>query len=112
MKVVDRLCAGALFILGVLHCLLTPRSMTGRLWFFGTGLAMLFTAMLNWLRIRNGYGVRGLKTFCISGNLLLLALTLWLIASIGSSATLRNPQVPTLLVLIAVESVLSLRPNQ
>jgi hypothetical protein len=112
MKVIDRLCAGALFLLGTLHCLLTPRSMTGRLWFFGTGLAMLFTAMLNWLRIRNGYRVQGLKVFCISANVLLLAFTLWLIASIGLSSTLHNPQVPTLLVLVVVETMLSLGSNQ
>ncbi len=54
MKLLDQLCAGIIFILAIVDCLLVPRTYTGRIWIFGTGLALLFTAMLNLLRIRNG----------------------------------------------------------
>jgi hypothetical protein len=46
MRPLDRACAGALFLLAVVECWLVPRNYTGRLWIFGTGLALLFTAML------------------------------------------------------------------
>ncbi len=48
------LCAGILSVLAIVDCLLVPRTYTGRIWIFGTGLALLFTAMLNVLRLRNG----------------------------------------------------------
>jgi hypothetical protein len=69
MRLFDKLCAGALFILPIVYCLLVPRTYTGRIWIFGTGLALLFTAMLNLLRLRNGYGVQGRRLFCIAANL-------------------------------------------
>ena len=68
MKLFDRLCAGVLFILAIVDGLLVPKNYTGRIWIFGTCLALLFTAMLNGLRIRNGPGVKGLKLFCITAN--------------------------------------------
>ena len=72
MKRLDRTCAGVLFLLAIVECWLVPRDYTGRIWIFGTGLALLFTAMLNLLRVRNGYGVRGLKLYCIGANVMML----------------------------------------
>ena len=80
MKLLDRLCAGTLFILAIVDCWLVPRTYTGRIWILGTALALLFTAMLNSLRIRNGYAVRGLKMSCIAANILMFTFVLALIA--------------------------------
>lgn len=104
----DRLCAGVLFVLAIMDCLLVPRTYTGRIWIFGTGLALLFTAMLNVLRIRNSGFVKGLKLFCITANVTMLLFAVALIASIGKSRTLANPQVALVGVLLLVETVFSL----
>jgi hypothetical protein len=111
MKVVDRLCAGTLFLLAIVECLLVPKNYTGRIWILGTDLALLFTAMLNVLRIRNGYGVQGLKMFCIAGNLTMLVFFAALMDSIGQSVTLRNPQLLLVAGLLLVETAFSLGKN-
>ena len=111
MKLVDRLCAGILFVLAIVDCLLVPRTYTGRIWIFGTGLALLFTAMLNVLRIRNGHGVRGLKLFCLTANVTMLAFTIALMASIGQARTLQHPQIPLVGALLLAETAFSLRRN-
>ena len=111
MKLVDRLCAGILFVLAIADCLLVPRTYTGRIWIFGTGLALLFTAMLNLLRIRNGRGVRGLKLFCITSNVTMLVFAIALMASIGQSRTIQHPQIPLVAALLLAETAHSLGKN-
>lgn len=111
MKLLDRLCAGALFVLAIMDCLLVPRTYTGRIWIFGTGLALLFTAMLNLLRLRNGRGVQGLRRSCITANVTMLVFAIALMASIGKSRTLENPQVPLVGALLLAEVAFSLGKN-
>src|ERR1700730_5564607 len=111
MKLLDQLCAGILFILAIVDCLLVPRTYTGRIWIFGTGLALLFTAMLNLLRIRNRQVVKGLRLFCITANVTMLVFTIALMASVGKSRTLQHPQIPLVGTLLLVETAFSLRKN-
>ncbi len=111
MRWLDRSCAGALFLLAIIECWLVPRDYTGRIWIFGTGLAMLFTAMLNLLRIRNGYSVPGLRLFCIGANVMMVVFTGALIASIGWSRTMANLQVLLVLGLLGIETTFSLANN-
>ena len=111
MQLLDRASAGALFLLAVAECWLVPRTYTGRIWIFGTGLALLFTAMLNLLRVRNGYGVLGLRLFCIGANVMMVVFVMALMLSIGWSRTVANPQVPLILLLLALETVFSLAKN-
>jgi hypothetical protein len=111
MGFIDRLCAGVLFVLAIMDCLLAPRTYTGRIWIFGTGMALLFTAMLNVLRIRNNGAVKGLKLFCISANVTMLVFVIALIASIGKSRMLANPQVPLVGGLLLAETAFSLRKH-
>jgi hypothetical protein len=92
-------------------CLLVPKTYTGRIWIFGTCLGLLFAAMLNVLRLRNGRGVRGLRLFCITANVTMLVLAIALIASIGKSRTLQHPQVPLVGALLLAETAFSLRKN-
>jgi hypothetical protein len=106
---IDRLCAGALFILAIIDCMIVPKAYTGRIWIFGTGLALLFTAMLNWLRIRNPSGVQGLMMFCVAANVTMLVLSISLMASIGKARSLANPQVPLIGILLLIETAFSLR---
>ncbi|MFZ1010829.1 MAG: hypothetical protein WAN65_28575, partial [Candidatus Sulfotelmatobacter sp.] len=68
MRLFDRLCAAILFVTAIVDSLLVPKTYTGRIWIFGTILALLFTCLLNVLRIRNGREVRGLKLSCITVN--------------------------------------------
>jgi hypothetical protein len=111
MKLLDQLCAGVIFILAIVDCLLVPRTYTGRIWIFGTGLALLFTAMLNLLRIRNGLGVRGLKLFCIASNVTMLVFAIALMASIGQLRTLQHPQILLVGALLLSETAFSLGRN-
>ncbi len=111
MKLFDRICAGALFVLAIVDCLLVPKTYTGRIWIFGTGLALLFTAMLNVLRIRNGGGVKGLKLFCLTANVTMFVFVIALMASVGKSRTLQHPQIPLIGTLLLVEAAFSLRKN-
>jgi hypothetical protein len=111
MKLLDRLCAGTLFLLAIVECLLVPKSYPGRIWILGTYLALLFTAMLNLLRIRNGYAVRGLRMFCIAGNLTMLVFFAALMASIGQATTMRNPQLLLVAGLLMFQTVFSLGKN-
>jgi len=111
VKLLDRACAGALFLLAIVECWLVPRDYTGRIWIFGTGLALLFTAMLNLLRIRNGYALRGLKLSCMGANVLMATFVIALMASIGWPRTRANPQVPLLLSLLAAETIFSFARN-
>ena len=111
MTFLDRLGAGMLFVLAIVDCLLVPRTYTGRIWIFGTGLALLFTAMLNVLRIRNGRGVRGLKLSCLTANATMLVFVIALMASIGKSRTLQHPQITLVGALLLAETAFSLRKN-
>src|ERR1700686_3517726 len=104
MKLFDRFCAGALFLAAIVACLLVPRTYTGRIWIFGTGLALLFTAMLNVLRIRNNHEVMGLRLFYIAANITMLVFAIALMASIGKSRTLQHPQIPLVAVLLLAET--------
>ena len=94
MRLFDRFCAAALFVLAIVDCLLVPRTYTGRIWIFGTGLALMFTSMLNLLRIRNDREVRSLRLFCITANVTMLVFVIALIASIGKSRTLQHLRYP------------------
>src|SRR5579872_505860 len=111
MGLIDRACAGTLFVLAIVECLLVPKTYTGRIWLLGTDLALLFTGMLNVLRIRNGYGVQGLRMFCIAANLTMLVFAAALMMSIGQVRTLANPQIVLVAGLLAVETVFSLGKN-
>jgi uncharacterized protein (TIGR00251 family) len=109
MKFFDLLCAGSLFLLAIAASFLIPKTYTGRIWIFGTDLAVLFAAMLNLLRIQNGSAVRGLKLFCITSNVSMLAFFLALMASIGLSRTLSNAQIPLVAGLLMLETAFSLK---
>lgn len=109
MRLFDRFCATVLFLLAIIDCLLVPKTYTGRIWIFGTGLALLFTAMLNWIRIRNPGGVPGLRLSCITANITMLVLAASLMASIGRARTLANPQVSLVGILLLSETAFSLR---
>lgn len=88
-----------------------PRDYTGRIWIFGTGLALLFTAMLNLLRIRNGYSVSGLRMFCVTANVAMTVFVVALAMSIGQAKTLANPQVLVIFGLLVIESAFSFGRN-
>jgi len=110
MKRLDQVCAWVLFWSGVVHCALTPR-LPGRLWFFGTGLALMLAAMINLLRIRNGYSVPWLRQFCLSANAMTLVLAVSLFWSLLPRAA-RNPQVLFVLPVVIGELIFSLRRKQ
>jgi hypothetical protein len=111
VKHVDRIAAGALFLLAIAECWLVPRDYTGRIWVFGTGLALLFTAMLNLLRIRNGYAVRGLRLFCVSASIVTTVFVGSLMASIGQARVWANPQLILLFGLLVVQTGFSFGKN-
>jgi len=108
VRALDRICAGSLFLLAIVVCMLVPRTYTGRIWILGTGLALLFTAMLNLLRIRNGPGVWGLSLFSSAANVTMLVFGIALMVSIGKLRTLEHPQILLAGALLLAETVFSL----
>jgi hypothetical protein len=108
MKRFDRLCVTALLAISIVDGLQVPRTYTGRIWIFGTLLALSFTCLLNILRIRNGRDVRGLKLSCITANVTMLVFAVALMASIGTARTLQHPQVPIVAALLLAETAFSL----
>jgi hypothetical protein len=72
MRYVDRICAWLIFLAGIAHIVATDiLHLPGSL---ETALLWIFVAMSNLLRIVNGYTVRGLKVFCLGGNIAVLVL--------------------------------------
>jgi len=104
----DLLCAGALFLLAIAGSMLIPKTYVGRIWIFGTDLALLFAAMLNLLRIQNA-SMRGVKMFSITANFTLSALFISLMISIGLSRTFSNAEVPGVTALLLIETAFSVR---
>jgi hypothetical protein len=104
----DLLCAGALFLLAVAASMLIPKTYTGRIWIYGTDLALLFAAMLNLLRIQNA-SMRGVRMFCITANVAMVAFFVSLMVSIGLSHTLANAQIPVVTGLLLLETGFSLK---
>jgi len=111
MKLLDRLCAGILFIVAIVECLMVPKTYAGRIWIFGTDLALLFTSLLNLLRIRSGYRMPGLKMFCITTDIVMLIFFLGLMASIGWAVTRANPYLLAVTGLLAIATVFALGKN-
>jgi hypothetical protein len=72
MKYLDYVCAWVIFFLAIISIVVIafwhPRGTT-----LEAPLLWILVAMMNFLRLRNGYsGIRGLQTFCISANLIAL----------------------------------------
>ena len=109
-RFIDLLYAGAIFLLAVAASLLIPQAYAGRIWIYGTDLALLFTAMLNLLRIQNAT-MLGVKLFSITANFAMSAFFLALMFSIGLSQTISNAQIPAVTGLLLVEAAFSLRKS-
>lgn len=100
MKYVDEACAWLIFLAGVAHIVLTDVfHFRGSL---DTALVWIFAAMLNLVRIRNGYSVQRLKIFCVAANLsaLILEGVRW--------RMFEGPLSLVLLVLFLLESIFSI----
>ena len=110
-QLLDLLCAGVLFLLAVAGSLLIPKNYTGRVWIYGTDLALLFAAMLNLLRIQNA-SMRGVKMFSIAANFALSALLVSLMVSMGLSRILLHPEIPAVTALLLIETAFSVRRNR
>jgi hypothetical protein len=110
-RLFDLLCAAALFLTAIAASMVIPKTYTGRIWIFGTDLALLFVAMFNLLRIQNGYTMHGMKMFCIIGNIAMLAFFVALMASIGLARVLINAPIPLIAVLLFIETSFSLGKN-
>jgi len=67
MKYLDEACAWLIFLAGVVHIVITEVfHVRGSV--LDTGLLYILVAMLNLLRIRNGYAVQRLRIFSIGAN--------------------------------------------
>jgi hypothetical protein len=100
MKYVDQVCAWLIFLDGLVHIVQTDVfHLRGSL---DTALVWIFVAMLNLLRIRNGYSLRPQRVFCIVANLsvLMLEAVRW--------KMFEDPFTIVLLALILTESMFSI----
>lgn len=67
MKYLDEICAWLIFLEGVRHIVLTEL-FHARGAVLDTGLLLIFLAMFNLLRIRNGSEIKLLRVFCLGAN--------------------------------------------
>jgi hypothetical protein len=84
MKYLDHLCAWAIFLTALVSVVVIafwhPRGTT-----LEAPLLWILVAMMNFLRLRNGYsGTRGLRTFCIAANLIALTVEIVRFGLFGS----------------------------
>jgi hypothetical protein len=110
-QLLDLVCAGVLFLLAVAGSMLIPKTYTGRIWIYGTDLALLFAAMLNLLRIQNA-AMRGVKIFSITANFALSALFIALMLSMGLALVVLNPEIPGVIALLLIETAFSVRSSR
>ena len=110
-QLLDLLFAGALFLLAIAGSMLIPKTYTGRIWMYGTDLALLFNAMLNLLRIQNA-SMLGVKMFSITANFALSALFISLMVSVGLSRTISHAEVPGVTALLLIETAFSVRRSK
>lgn|ERR1700739_345484 len=85
MKYADQACAWIILALGIVRIVITemwhPPSAV-----LDTPLLWILLAMLNLLRLANGYHVKGLRVFCIGANVSVLALEAVRFKMFGSTA--------------------------
>ena len=110
MKLIDRIAAWLLLVLGTIHAAVTFRIFKtfdlNVAWFFSMAIGIWLTAALNLLRISYGGSASAVRWVAVIANLVLLALDV----AIATTIPLRtNPQVTLLAVLLALEIAFSLR---
>ena len=110
VRFLDLVCAGAMFLVAIAASLFIPKIYTGRIWIFGTDLALLFAAMLNLLRIQNE-SMRGVRAFCITANFSMTAFFVALLVSIGLSRMVSYAPIPGVAVLLVLETAFSVRKH-
>lgn len=108
LRFLDLACAGAIFLLAIAASMFIPKNYSGRIWIFGTDLALLFAAMLNLLRIQNEF-MRGVKAFCITANVSMTAFFVALMMSMGFSRMVSYAPIPGVAVLLVLETAFSVR---
>ena len=111
MKTLDRILGWTMLVFGLLHTVAGVLSMSRHLnidttWFFSGGLAIIFCAFLNLLRVPRDDG--GVARASVLANLMLLVLSV-LLCWILRHDLKANPQAAVFLPLVAIELVLSLR---
>jgi hypothetical protein len=109
VKILDWLCAIAVFALGIVHCALTPviyhSFSLSALWFFASGLALVFAGMLNVLRLKGPRSPLLLSFSSVANASLLLVAAL----SVLNANLAHNLQGVVLLIALAGEFLFSLR---
>jgi hypothetical protein len=111
VRFLDLVCAGAIFLLAIVASMFIPKTYSGRIWIFGTDLALLFAAMLNLLRIQNE-SMRGVKAFCITANFAMTAFFVVLLVSMGLSRMVSYAPIPGVAVLLVLETAFSVRKSE
>ena len=104
MRYVDQACAWMILLAGVAHILITELAhIPGAV--LDPGVMWIFLAMLNLLRIRNGYRVQGLKTCCIGANVatLIIEIVRWKMFGLRGGV---------LAIVVFCETIFSIRQKQ
>jgi hypothetical protein len=107
MKIVDRLVAVLILLLGAFHTSLAPvfrgRSDIAGMWFLSGGLMLIFLGLLN--LVRAGSPGAAARWAALAANILALAFVLGLVPLL---VLRQNPQVTLLILLIAAATLFSL----
>jgi hypothetical protein len=109
VKTFDSVVAWLIFGVGIVHCFATAVLFKGlrmpAVWFFGSGLALLYVAALNLLRIRYDTVASGVRAVCVVGNSVMMVFVI----IVGATMSLRrNPQAVLFIALIVAATALSI----
>lgn len=92
MERLDRLTGWLMFAVGLLHCSVTfiiaASPTETAFWFFSGGLALIYCAALNLLRVRYAAMAPGLRRVCAAVNVSMLA---FIFAYLAAQRAFRNP---------------------
>ena len=84
MRYLDYVCAWMVLLSAVLF-ILKIATMHPRGAVLDIPILWILVAMMNFLRLRNGYGVRGLRTSCIGANVMTLFIEIVRLKLVGVS---------------------------
>jgi hypothetical protein len=94
-----------LVVLGLLHMAATFQAFDtisdAAVWFFGSGIAMALTGVLNLLNVRYGHAASGIRSCCIATNV-----AMCVFAAVAGVVT--NATVPEFAIILGLIGVLSL----
>jgi hypothetical protein len=116
MRIVDKICAALLTLLGVVHCSFTfafahkGNGATNAALFLGAGIAIIIAGMMNGVRLARAADAL-LRNVSLAANILLAVFCFAMIHAVGSGIS-KAPQVVVVTAFVVIELIFSAVPRK